>query len=92
MSQHSHLYNNRKWRALRARQLTLEPLCRYCMKQGKVVEATVCDHIVPHKGDIDAFWNGERQSLCKTCHDSVKQREEAGRTIVSTGLDGWPVG
>lgn len=88
MSQHSHLYNSRAWRKRRALQLRHEPLCRYCQRMGRVTEATVADHIEPHRGDLDKF-NGPLQSLCKLCHDSVKAREE--------GIDGalgraWKVG
>ena len=28
----------------------------------------VCDHILDHKGDWDAFWSGPFQTLCLTCH------------------------
>lgn len=69
-------YTTPKWRALRARQLRAEPLCAYCMKAGKVTEATVCDHITPHRGDEVLFWSGPFQSLCQSCHSSDKQREE----------------
>lgn len=37
----------------------------------------VCDHIKPHRGDERLFWDeGNLQTLCKTCHDTVKQAEE----------------
>jgi hypothetical protein len=51
-----------------------------------VTAATVCDHVIDHKGDVDLFWNGERQSLCAPCHNKAKR---TGRLAV--GLDGWPV-
>lgn len=47
-----------------------------CEAEGLITAARVCDHVVPHRGDVDLFWNGERQSLCKTHHDRTKQREE----------------
>ena len=81
-------YNTAAWQRLRANQLALHPLCVYCQREGMVVLATVCDHITPHRGDIDLFWDGPFQSLCKHCHDSVKQYEEKGGKVV--GLDGWP--
>ena len=47
------------------------------MKQGLVVEATVVDHIQPHEGDMNLFWNADNhQALCKLCHDSIKQKIE----------------
>ncbi len=56
------------------------PLCAYCLREGVTEAATICDHIKPHRGDETLFWSGPFQSLCKTHHDSTKQREEhAGR-------------
>lgn len=42
-----------------------------------VIEAVIVDHIKPHKGDRTLFFDYDNtQSLCKTCHDGVKQRIE----------------
>lgn len=38
-------YNSRPWKELRLRQLRLEPLCRRCLAEGKVVEATTVHHV-----------------------------------------------
>ena len=70
------LYKTARWLALRAAQLTAFPLCALCLGEGRTTAATVCDHVEPHGGDVDRFWNGPFQSLCKHCHDSVKQSEE----------------
>ncbi len=72
------LYGTQRWKNTRADQLAREPLCRMCLDQGVVTAATVCDHRDPHRGDLDKFWNGPFQSLCKPHHDSEKQREERG--------------
>jgi 5-methylcytosine-specific restriction protein A len=72
-----------KWQKARERYLCDHPLCVYCHRQGLTAAASVVDHKVPHRGDQDLFWNEDNwQALCKTCHDSVKQAEEA------TGLAG----
>lgn len=85
-------YGSRRWKARRLAQLQAEPLCAYCLREGKVTPAKVADHKTPHRGDEDLFWNGELQSLCKPHHDSDKQREErGGRPRVQIGDDGWPV-
>ena len=73
------LYSTARWQKLRAIELAEERLCRRCLEEGVATIATVRDHVHPHNGDVDKFWNGERQSLCKTHHDSAKQREEADR-------------
>src|SRR5688572_1151872 len=72
--QFSGLYSHRRWRRIREQHLKLHPLCVFCERQGFVTEATVVDHVEPHRGDMQSFWNGERQSLCKSCHDSTKQK------------------
>lgn len=72
------LYGLARWRRIRDEQLRAEPLCRPCQVEGFVVEATVCDHVEPHRGDVEKFWAGPFQSLCRTCHNSAKQREERG--------------
>lgn len=80
-----------RWRAIKAAQLRREPYCRFCAKMGKQTQAAVCDHVHPHRGDEARFWAGPFQSLCKTHHDSTKQRMERGREVKGVGEDGWPV-
>ena len=58
-----------RWRQRRESFLADHPLCVECERQGRVREATVVDHVIPHRGDPDLFWNGELQALCKDCHD-----------------------
>ncbi|HHR5499154.1 TPA: HNH endonuclease [Klebsiella pneumoniae] len=54
-----------------------------------VISATVVDHIKPHKGDETLFHNPDNlQSLCKRCHDSVKQRMEKGGTVTEFDNEG----
>lgn len=67
-----------RWQKARLRFLQENPLCVYCQRQGRVTAATVVDHITPHRGDMDLFWDSDNwQPLCKHCHDSTKKREEA---------------
>lgn len=47
-----------------------------CLREDIVTTATVCDHIDPHRGNPERFWNGPFQSLCKPHHDSAKQQAE----------------
>ena len=52
------------------RKATEHPLCAFCQAEGKVVPATVVDHIIPHRGDQRLFWDQTNwESLCKGCHD-----------------------
>ena len=75
-SEFSQWYADRRWRAKRALQLQIEPLCQFCRERGLLKPADVADHIEPHKGDRERFWNGELQSLCHACHSGTKQRME----------------
>ncbi|WP_341520721.1 HNH endonuclease [Pseudomonas sp. G.S.17] len=66
-----------KWQQARAGHLRSHPLCAYCQREGRVTEATVVDHSIPHRGDMAIFWDKAGWvSLCTNCHSSVKQREE----------------
>lgn len=86
------LYNTKAWHRLRWHQLQAEPLCRLCAQLGSTTAATVVDHIVPHKGDHGLFHDPDNlQSLCKTCHDSVKQRQEVRGVLVGCDAAGAPL-
>jgi 5-methylcytosine-specific restriction enzyme A len=84
-------YNTTRWRTLREYQLHIEPLCRLCLARGQVVAATVADHIVPHKGDWNAFVTGKLQSLCVECHNGRKRTEDIRGYQSDIGADGWPL-
>jgi 5-methylcytosine-specific restriction enzyme A len=82
---------DRRWQKARAAYLLEHPLCAYCRHMGKVRAATVVDHVTPHKGDMVLFWNRDNwQPLCKTCHDSLKQKEEGGK-VVGCDVMGMPI-
>jgi len=67
----------RKWRAARARHLAGEPWCRQHLKDELGhVPANEVDHIIPHHGDVEIFWDESNwQSLCKSCHSAKTARE-----------------
>ncbi|BFM78631.1 HNH endonuclease [Acinetobacter baumannii] len=66
-----------RWQKARERFLRSNPLCVYCEAKGLVVVATVVDHIIPHRGDQEIFWDEMNwQALCSKCHSSTKQKEE----------------
>jgi 5-methylcytosine-specific restriction protein A len=64
------------WKSIRTHQLAEHPLCARCLDDGRVVLATVVNHVDPHRGDWDKFISGPFESCCKPCHDSIVQREE----------------
>ncbi len=92
MTSYHHLYDSAHWRRLRHYQLTIEPLCYYCARLGYVTNATIADHIRPHKGDTGLFYDASNlQSLCKTCHDKAKAIAERAGVEIGSNLSGFPV-
>jgi len=82
-----------KWRKARGFYLAKHPLCRRHERLGKVVEATVVDHIIPHKGDMRLFWDSSNwQGLCKPCHDSWKQGLEKSGNRAEYDLNAGHIG
>lgn len=69
---------NARWRRESKKFLQLHPLCEECLKEGKATTATVVDHIIPHRGDPELFWDRSNwQALCKKCHDrKTRTRDE----------------
>jgi 5-methylcytosine-specific restriction protein A len=55
------------------------PLCVECERVGKLIAATIVDHIISHKGDPILFWDESNwQALCRQCHNR-KTAETDGR-------------
>jgi 5-methylcytosine-specific restriction protein A len=74
-------YGN-KWEKERIYYLNHNPLCVQCEWIGHIVPATVVDHIIPHKRDMNLFWDRNNwESLCKTCHDKKTFMECRGLYI-----------
>jgi 5-methylcytosine-specific restriction protein A len=68
-----------QWRKARVYFLIKHPLCVHCEKEGTIGAAMVVDHIKPHKGDKDLFWDRNNwQPLCKRHHDIKTVTEDGG--------------
>lgn len=81
-----------RWQKARLTFLAAHPLCCRCEKNGKIIPATVVDHVEPHRGDQALFWDrGNWQPLCKPCHDRDKQIEETVGFSSDVGEDGLPL-
>ncbi|UYE95813.1 hypothetical protein HAAEEKHM_00093 [Sinorhizobium phage AP-16-3] len=86
------LYKTAAWRRLREYQLSLQPLCEFCLRTEDVTAADIVDHIKAHKGDLELFHDPSNlQSLCKHHHDSAKQMIDLGKKVVTYGVDGYPI-
>lgn len=71
-------YNTARWRRLRLKVFLRDLFqCRKCGRLDGDTSRLVCDHIDPHRGDERKFWDeANLQTLCKPCHDTIKQAEE----------------
>lgn len=75
-------YKTARWQKLRL--VILKRDLWTCAKTGQIVsgkypapDSPVIDHIRPHRGDAKLFWDPENlQVLCKSYHDSEKQKQE----------------
>lgn len=66
-----------RWGKARKAFLSTHPDCIQCQHQGRVIAATVVDHIRPHKGDDELFWDpGNWQALCKAHHDQKTAKHD----------------
>jgi 5-methylcytosine-specific restriction enzyme A len=81
-----------KWQQARVGFLRKHPLCAEHERMGRTVEATVVDHIIPHRNDMKLFWDRSNwQPLCKHCHDSYKQRLEKSGVVAGCDDSGVPI-
>ena len=61
-------YQSRVWRRLREMQLSEQPLCEECLRQGRQTPAQMVDHIVPINKGGAPLERENLQSLCNACH------------------------
>lgn len=78
-----HAMYNYRWQKASKRFLAEHPLCQ-CPQcdEGciRVRPANVVDHIKPHEGNVDLFWDESNwQAMNKECHD-FKTAREKGRS------------
>jgi 5-methylcytosine-specific restriction protein A len=68
----------RRWGRERKRYLADHPWCVDCEQAGTRTLATDLDHIVPHEGDYELFWDERNwQGLCEVHHGAKTAREVA---------------
>lgn len=76
-------YGLKRWKDLRW-QVLVDALFQ-CVRCGKLegdASLLVADHIRPHRGRSELFWDRNNlQCMCKECHDTIKQREEQAQPI-----------
>ncbi|MBO8158841.1 HNH endonuclease signature motif containing protein [Thermosyntropha sp.] len=63
-----------RWRRIREMVLKEEPLCRECMRQGRVTPATDVHHV---NGDVRDVRRENLEPLCHSCHSRHTAKEQA---------------
>ena len=91
-----------RWQKASKAFLRAHPLCQCPDCDEGRIRATlsqVVDHHIPHRGDLELFWDQSNwRALAKPCHDSKTAREDhgfgnaTGKRKPKIGLDGWPMG
>lgn len=70
-------YKLKAWLIAREAQLSREPFCARCARDGVVMPADVVNHRIPHKGDWSLFIDpANHESTCEHHHNSEIQSEE----------------
>ena len=76
-------YKLARWRRLRLKVFLRDLYTcqmRGCARLEPNASLLVADHVTPHRGDQVLFWDETNlQTLCKPCHDRLKQAEERRR-------------
>ncbi|BCH32622.1 hypothetical protein MesoLjLc_45520 [Mesorhizobium sp. L-8-10] len=96
-----HLYKDPRWcgpGGIREQALVRDLfICRRCgclLVTGKPhhPRAAVVNHKRPHRGDPALFFNLENtESVCKSDHDAIIQREEARGYRIGSDINGRPL-
>ncbi|MGX8703542.1 MAG: HNH endonuclease [bacterium] len=68
-------YASTAWRRVRARYISLHPICEICGRAA----AEVVDHIVPINQGGAPLDESNFQALCSTCHNRKSGRESRGQ-------------
>ena len=72
-------FYNWEWRKFRDRYVKEHPLCIHCLAKEILTPTQEVDHIRPHQGSKDLFWDESNlQPLCKSCHSSKTVKEDGG--------------
>jgi len=76
---HRALYASARWRKCRLYFLAANPCCVKCLERGVYEQATIVDHVVPHRGNEALFWRESNWAgLCKSHHGTKSAKERIG--------------
>lgn len=72
---------DRRWRRASQAFLRDHPICECneCSGLGRLRPASVVDHIIPHRGNRERFWDQTNwRAMAKQCHDRKTATEDGG--------------
>jgi hypothetical protein len=78
----------RRWQRVRQLILARQPICPdpFGLHAGRVVPAAEVDHILPHRGQRELFWDASNLwALCCECHAEKTRRERSSLQKSSCG-------
>lgn len=71
------LYRTARWKRLREQKRQDNPFCVDCTAQGKLRLWDDLDHEVPHRGNLELFWDYQNlRGLCHQHHSAKTARGE----------------
>ncbi|MBS1803526.1 MAG: HNH endonuclease [Acidobacteria bacterium] len=76
-----HTFYDYRWQRASGLYLKQHPIAAdiFDRHSGRLLRAVVVDHIIPHKGDRELFWDQENwQGLTKSDHDRKTALEQQG--------------
>lgn len=69
-----------RWRKASRMFLNEHPICVWCWAKDRDTPATLVDHIKPHNGNYDLFWDQNNwQGLCNPHHEEKHREDRWGR-------------
>lgn len=75
---YTRMIQSKRWKVLRKKKISANPICEDCMVKGIVEPATEVHHIIPAETALDVdemeglmFDYGNLRSLCAECHVSA---------------------
>ena len=75
---------DRHWRTYRLAYLAEHAACIACQAEGRLTPATVVEHITPHEGNYQLFWDARNhQPMCKHHADAKTARETNSKRAAS---------
>ena len=88
-------YTTQRWQRLRRMKLQTNPLCETCLKQQRIVPATVVDHVLAVKaGGAPYPALDELRSQCASCHNrktNIVEQQRKELTVKGCDEYGYPL-